>query len=137
MSGVDGGHRYQQGPKPHDFDGQRSLDFVLDNDTLQDFNRTLLIDIKLLNVRSAKWQNVPHHVRLFSCSPFAPSMANRMPVDLLPIRVSESSGSRVWAGSEESTWENAHGVSKTGCIHFLEEFRRIGSGENYRTTKCV
>jgi len=43
--------RYSQGPQPHDFDGQRALDFVLDNPTLQDFNRTLLIDIKLLNIR--------------------------------------------------------------------------------------
>lgn len=47
----DRNRRYIQGPKPHDFDGQRSLDFVLDNDTLQDFNRTMLIDIKLLNIR--------------------------------------------------------------------------------------
>lgn len=45
------GRRYSQGPQPHDFDGQRALDFVLDNPTLQDFNRTLLIDIKLLNIR--------------------------------------------------------------------------------------
>lgn len=43
--------RYARGPHPHDFDGQRALDFVLDNSTLQDFNRTLLIDIKLLNIR--------------------------------------------------------------------------------------
>ena len=41
--------RYSVGPRPKDFDGQRALDFVLDNDTLQDFNRTLLIDIKLLS----------------------------------------------------------------------------------------
>ncbi len=32
----------------------RALDFVLDNDTLQDFNRTLLFDIKLLTVRPAR-----------------------------------------------------------------------------------
>ena len=43
--------RYRKGPQPKDYDGERALDFVLDNDTLQDFNRTLLFDIKLLTVR--------------------------------------------------------------------------------------
>jgi hypothetical protein len=40
--------RYRYGPQPKDFDGQRALDFVLDNNTLSDTNRTLLLDIKLL-----------------------------------------------------------------------------------------
>lgn len=44
-------YKYQLGPQPADLGGQRALDFVLDNDTLQDFNRTLLFDIKLLAVR--------------------------------------------------------------------------------------
>lgn len=44
------GH-YRLGPQPADLGGQRALDFVLDNPTLQDFNRTLLFDIKLLSVR--------------------------------------------------------------------------------------
>lgn len=39
------------GPQPVELGGQRALDFVLDNPTLQDFNRTLLFDIKLLTVR--------------------------------------------------------------------------------------
>jgi hypothetical protein len=39
------------GPQPAELGGQRALDFVLDNPTLQDFNRTLLFDIKLLAVR--------------------------------------------------------------------------------------
>ena len=43
--------RYRKGPQPKDFDGERALDFVLDNPTLRDFNRTLLFDIKLLSVR--------------------------------------------------------------------------------------
>lgn len=43
--------RYRLGPQPHDLGGQRALDFVLDNPTLQPFNRTLLIDISLLSVR--------------------------------------------------------------------------------------
>jgi hypothetical protein len=34
--------------------GQRALDFVLDNKTLQPFNRTLLFDVKLLAVRKAR-----------------------------------------------------------------------------------
>lgn len=46
--------RYRFGPQPHDFDGQRALDFILDNDTLADTNRTLLMDIKLLAVRKAR-----------------------------------------------------------------------------------
>ena len=44
--------RYLKGPKPKTFGGQRALDFVLDNKTLKDFNRTLLFDIKVLSVRS-------------------------------------------------------------------------------------
>lgn len=40
--------RYRYLPQPKDFDGQRALDFVLDNQTLSDTNRTLLFDIKLL-----------------------------------------------------------------------------------------
>ena len=43
--------RYERGPKPRTFAGLRTLDFVLDNDTLQDFNRTLLFDVRLDNVR--------------------------------------------------------------------------------------
>lgn len=42
------------GPQPAELGGQRALDFVLDNPTLQDFNRTLLFDIKLLNVRKTR-----------------------------------------------------------------------------------
>ena len=38
--------------QPIDLGGQRALDFVLDNPTLQDFNRNLVFDIKLLAVRS-------------------------------------------------------------------------------------
>ena len=34
------GCRYRYGPQPADFDGQRALDFVLDNNTLNDTNRT-------------------------------------------------------------------------------------------------
>ncbi|KAI7838392.1 hypothetical protein COHA_007849 [Chlorella ohadii] len=45
------GSKYRYGPQPADFDGQRALDFVLDNNTLSDTNRTLLFDIKLLAVR--------------------------------------------------------------------------------------
>jgi hypothetical protein len=44
----------QVGPQPAELGGQRALDFVLDNNTLQDLNRTLLFDIKLLAVRLAK-----------------------------------------------------------------------------------
>ncbi len=43
--------KYSVGPQPAELGGQRALDFVLDNPTLQDFNRTLLFDIKLLSVR--------------------------------------------------------------------------------------
>lgn len=39
--------RYSVGPKPTSFGGLRALDFVLDNQTLRDFNRTLLFDIRL------------------------------------------------------------------------------------------
>lgn len=48
------GHRYRYGPQPSELGGQRALDFVLDNPTLNDTNRTLLFDIKLLAVRPAK-----------------------------------------------------------------------------------
>lgn len=43
-------YKYRRGPQPSDLGGQRALDFVLDNPTLQPFNRDLLIDIKLLRV---------------------------------------------------------------------------------------
>ena len=45
-------YRYRRGPQPVELGGQRSLDFVLDNPTLRDFNRNLVFDIKLLAVRS-------------------------------------------------------------------------------------
>ena len=45
-------YKYKKGPQPTDLGGQRALDFVLDNPTLQDFNRTLLFDIKLVAVRT-------------------------------------------------------------------------------------
>lgn len=41
-------YKYRLGPQPYDLGGQRALDFVLDNPTLQPFNRDLLMDIKLL-----------------------------------------------------------------------------------------
>ena len=47
-------YRYRKGPQPAELGGQRALDFVLDNKTLQDFNRTLLFDIRLLSVRRKK-----------------------------------------------------------------------------------
>ena len=43
--------KYKVGPQPMELGGQRALDFVLDNQTLPDFNKDLLFDIKLLNVR--------------------------------------------------------------------------------------
>jgi hypothetical protein len=43
--------RYSVGPVPSTFGGKRTLDFVLDNRTLKDFNRTLLFDIRLSNIR--------------------------------------------------------------------------------------
>lgn len=43
-------YKYRLGPQPPDLGGQRALDFVLDNPTLQPFNRDLLMDIKLLRV---------------------------------------------------------------------------------------
>jgi len=43
---------YAKGPQPKDLGGQRALDFVLDNPTLQPFNRTLLFDVSLIGVRS-------------------------------------------------------------------------------------
>ncbi len=48
------GCRYRYGPQPSELGGQRALDFVLDNQTLSDTNRTLLLDIKLLAVRPAR-----------------------------------------------------------------------------------
>lgn len=47
-------YRYRYGPQPSELGGQRSLDFVLDNSTLNDLNRTLLFDIKLLAVRKPR-----------------------------------------------------------------------------------
>ncbi|KAL4447984.1 hypothetical protein ABPG75_005203 [Micractinium tetrahymenae] len=46
--------KYRYGPQPSELGGQRALDFVLDNQTLSDTNRTLLLDIKLLAVRPAR-----------------------------------------------------------------------------------
>lgn len=43
--------RYAAGPVPTTFGGRRVLDFVLDNETLRDFNRTLLFDVRLSSVR--------------------------------------------------------------------------------------
>jgi len=43
--------RYNVGPVPTTFGGRRALDFVLDNNTLKDFNRTLLFDIRLSAIR--------------------------------------------------------------------------------------
>ena len=43
--------RYRYGPQPSELGGKRALDFILDNRTLSDTNRTLLLDIKLLAVR--------------------------------------------------------------------------------------
>ncbi|CAG9460132.1 unnamed protein product [Pedinophyceae sp. YPF-701] len=51
---FDGFNHYRYGPQPHDFDGQRALDFVYDNPTLQPFNRTLVFDISLLAVRKQR-----------------------------------------------------------------------------------
>mmetsp|Transcript_31659 Transcript_31659/g.38242 ORF Transcript_31659/g.38242 Transcript_31659/m.38242 type:complete len:85 (-) Transcript_31659:590-844(-) len=50
--GTTGIGKYRLGPQPSELGGQRALDFVLDNPTLQDFNRTLVFDIRLLSVRS-------------------------------------------------------------------------------------
>lgn len=47
----DKSQRYTVGPEPSTFGGKRTLDFVLDNKTLKDFNRTLLFDIRLSNIR--------------------------------------------------------------------------------------
>ena len=47
----DPAQRYTVGPVPTTFGGKRALDFVLDNKTLKDFNRTLLFDIRLSNIR--------------------------------------------------------------------------------------
>jgi len=46
----DPAQRYTVGPVPTTFGGKRALDFVLDNKTLKDFNRTLLFDIRLSNI---------------------------------------------------------------------------------------
>jgi hypothetical protein len=46
--------KYRLGPQPSELGGQRALDFVLDNPTLQDFNRDLVYDIRLLSVRTKK-----------------------------------------------------------------------------------
>jgi len=48
---FDGINHYRYGPQPKDFDGQRALDFVLDNPTLRDFNRNLVFDIRVLAIR--------------------------------------------------------------------------------------
>lgn len=48
------GIKYRYGPQPSEFGGQRALDFVLDNPTLQPFNRNLVFDIRLLNIRGRK-----------------------------------------------------------------------------------
>ncbi|PSC68182.1 Peptidyl-prolyl cis-trans isomerase PASTICCINO1 [Micractinium conductrix] len=42
------GFKYRYGPQPSELGGKRALDFILDNRTLSDTNRTLLLDIKLL-----------------------------------------------------------------------------------------
>jgi hypothetical protein len=47
---FEGSGKYRLGPQPLELGGQRALDFVLDNPTLNDLNRTLLIDVKLLSV---------------------------------------------------------------------------------------
>jgi len=49
---LDKAQRYKAGPVPKTFSGQRALDFVLDNKTLKDFNRTLLFDIRLTSIRT-------------------------------------------------------------------------------------
>jgi hypothetical protein len=46
-------YKYRKGPQPVELGGQRALDFVLDNQTLRDFNRNLLFDIKLLAARKS------------------------------------------------------------------------------------
>ena len=48
---VDKASRYSAGPKPFTLGGQRALDFILDNNTLKPFNKTLLFDIRLNNIR--------------------------------------------------------------------------------------
>ncbi|QDZ18505.1 FKBP-type peptidyl-prolyl cis-trans isomerase [Chloropicon primus] len=48
---VDKEIRYSAGPKPFTLGGRRALDFVLDNKTLKPFNKTLLFDIRLNNIR--------------------------------------------------------------------------------------
>lgn len=48
------GNQYRFGPQPPDLGAQRALDFVLDNPTLSDFNRTLLMDIRLVGVRKSR-----------------------------------------------------------------------------------
>lgn len=52
---LDRNKRYaHQGPQPRSFDGQRALDFVLDNRTFDTSNRTILCDIKLLGTTSGE-----------------------------------------------------------------------------------
>jgi len=51
---TDLGFTYRFGPQPSELGGQRALDFVLDNPTLQDFNRNMVFDIRLLNIRGKK-----------------------------------------------------------------------------------
>ncbi|GHP09465.1 hypothetical protein PPROV_000820000 [Pycnococcus provasolii] len=43
--------RYDRGPVPVTFAGRRALDFVLDSSTLKPFNRTLLFDVRVSNIR--------------------------------------------------------------------------------------
>ena len=47
----DPSQRYNVGPIPSTLGGRRTLDFVLDNRTLKDFNRTLLFDVRLSAIR--------------------------------------------------------------------------------------
>lgn len=42
--GTPSEYRYRYGPQPAELSGQRALDFVLDNPTLNDTNRTLLLE---------------------------------------------------------------------------------------------
>ena len=47
----DPSQRDNVGPIPSTLGGRRTLDFVLDNRTLKDFNRTLLFDVRLSAIR--------------------------------------------------------------------------------------
>ena len=42
--------RYRLQPQPKELAGQRAVDFVLDNETLRPFNRTMLFDVLVLGV---------------------------------------------------------------------------------------